>query len=113
MYNIKYSQEAFLSIDNFINSYKNYFIKLYSDTWIDDEEIIIKNYIDIWDRIYNNIKFKIEEYLKLENILWVHLDEYKNKYLVLILDNIRIFLYYSENLNLRERYIENIIFYKR
>ena len=113
MYSIKYSEKAYLSIDDFVNSYKNYFIKLYTDTWIDDENIIINNYIDIWNKLYNNLKFQIENTLNEDKILWIHLDENKNKYIVVSLDNIRIFIYYLEDINLKLRYIEDINFYKK
>ncbi|MDD3793310.1 MAG: hypothetical protein PHI37_00660 [Candidatus Gracilibacteria bacterium] len=52
MYSIKYSEEAFLFLDSFVNSYKDYFIRLYSDTGIDDEDLIIKNYLDIGNKLY-------------------------------------------------------------
>lgn len=113
MYNINYSEQAYLSIDNFVNWYKNYFINLYTDTWIDDEYIIINNYIDVWNKLHNNIKSKIENTLCEDKILWVHIDDKKNKYIVLISDNIRVFVYYLENIKVKHRYIENIIFYKK
>lgn len=60
MFSIKYSEKAYLSIDDFVNSYKNYFIKLYTDTWIADENIIINNYIAVWNQLHNNVNLKLK-----------------------------------------------------
>ena len=113
MYSINYSEQAYLSIDNFVNWYKKYFISLYTDTWIDDENIIINNYIEVWNKLHNNIKSKIEHSLNENKILWIHIDDKNNKYIVLNLDNIRIFVYYIEDIKQNIRYLESIIFYKK
>lgn len=113
MFNIKYSYDAYSKLDNFINSYKLSFIKLYSDTGIDDEIIIINNYIEIWNKLYSKIKWKIEEIFYSNIVLWIYLAHNKDKYIICSIDNLRIFVYYSENLKLKERYIENIEFFRR
>jgi len=74
MYKIKYSYESYLQIDNFINSYKQYFKKLYLDSWLYDEEVIIKNYYYVWDKLYLKIKTKIENII-WEKVIWKHLKD--------------------------------------
>lgn len=112
MFKIKYSQEAFIDIDNFINSYKNIFKKIYSDTWIYDEDLIISNYYSIWDNLYHKIKDNIERNFNKNNLLWQHVKDNKKNFIIMSINNFRLFIYYSENLELKERYIEKIEFLK-
>ena len=113
MFNIKYSQEAYENLDNFINSYKNVFIKLYTDTWIDDEKIIIQNYIALWNALYTKIKGKIIHILTPDIVLWFSKKGNIEKYCITQIDNIRIFIHYTENVNKKERNIEKLEFHKK
>jgi len=113
MFKIKYSDEAFINIDDFINSYKNIFKKIYSDTWIYDEDLIISNYCDIWDKLYINIKKNIEKVFKEKILLWQYIKESWNDFIIISINNFRLFVYYKENIDIKVRFIEKIEFYKK
>jgi hypothetical protein len=113
MYSIKYTHKAYLKIDNFVNSYKSTFIKIYSDTWIEDEKLIIKNYIEVWERFYENIKNKLEDIFTQEIILWKFIDAKQQEHVVLSINNFRMFVYYNEDWKRKERYIDDIEFSRR
>ncbi len=113
MFNIRYSYEAYSQIDSFINSYKNIFLKLYSDTWIEDEDLIIKNYVDIWNKFYLNIKTVLENTFKHEVVFWKSIDKDNKNYITISINNFRLFVHYTESISLKERYIENIEFFRK
>ncbi len=114
MFKLKYTKKSIESLKRFIDSYKNSFIKLIEDSWLIFEDILIQNYIEIWDRLYKNIKESIEKKFEEEVILWIVINEEKNeKYVTISINHFRLFVYYSENIELKERYIENIEFFKK
>lgn len=113
MYKIKYSNEAFIQIDNFINSYKNIFKRIYLETWIHDENLIINNYFEIGDKLSKNIKKSIENSFDKELVLWKSIEESKNEFVIISTNNFKLFVYYSYKKDLKERYIENIEFFKK
>ncbi len=69
MYKIYYDREFYLKMSNFSNYLKNYFYKLYTDTWIIDEEIIMESYEKSIDLLQKQIIDKIENFCK-DWILW-------------------------------------------
>lgn len=113
MFSIKYSDIFYSSLDLFINSYKNTFIKLYSDTWIVDEKIIIDSYVYLWNSLYNTIISKIDHKLKEDLILWRSKNNKGQNCTIIKLTSFVIFLYYSEDTTINSRYIENVEFFKR
>jgi len=112
MFNIIYSDRFYLKLDKFINSYKDIYIDLYSDTWIQDENIIINNYVFLWNSLYNTIIWKIDEKINEKLLLW-RCGNGDNTYFILRLTNFVIFVFYREDNILNERYIEEIEFYKK
>jgi len=113
MHNIFYDPKSLESLKSFIDSYKNSFIKLIKDSWLDVEDQLIKNYIIIWNNLYKNIVDKIESSLKEDIILWRSKDENNENYIIVKVNNFRLFVYYSDNTRLKTRYIENIEFFKK
>jgi len=69
MYSLEFSDDAIISIRNFIDSYDNIFIKLFTDTWIDNEKLIIEQYKLISKGIYNKMILSINNSLKPEKVL--------------------------------------------
>ncbi len=65
MFNIKYSKEAFLSVDKFIVYLKKYYKNIYFDTWIINEDQIVTNYVlkteELFDEIINVIESTINK----------------------------------------------------
>ncbi len=113
MYKIIYSHKSYIQIDNFINSYKEWFIRMFSDTWIDNEDLIINSYIQIWNNFYKNIIDNIKKTFQVNSILWKHKSEKWETFIIISVNNYRLFIYYKENNNLKERYIESIEFFKK
>lgn len=113
MYSIKYSSKSYKDIDNFINSYKNIFKKLYNDTGIDNEDIIIQNYVNVSNKLYSNIKNKIESIFKEDILLWKRESSDNDIYIIASIDRLRMFIYFSEDNNEKIRFIEEIEFFKK
>ena len=61
MLNIQYSNESFLSIDSFILYLKNYYKKIYFDTWLVNENQIVLAYIEKTEKLFDEIINGIEE----------------------------------------------------
>ncbi len=113
MYKIILRKQAKDTIEKFIISYKNSYLKMYSDTWIYYEDIIRENYIKIAKNFYFDIKNNIEKSLQEEKIIAYKPLE-NNKFIITIkVLNYRLFVEYSENNNDKLRFVENISFNKK
>ncbi|MDD2565978.1 MAG: hypothetical protein PHZ26_03480 [Candidatus Gracilibacteria bacterium] len=110
MFNIIYSSNSLKSLISFIDSYKSSYIRLIKDSGLDVEDLLIKNYIDLGNNLYKNVVDKIEDAISKEIILGRNLNE---KYIILTVNNFRIFIYYGEDLNKKERIIEKIEFFRK
>lgn len=64
MYKIIFSADFHQVIHKFIDSYKNSFLKLFSDTWIYYENQIKQSYIDWSKKFYTDIYYSVENTLK-------------------------------------------------
>ena len=113
MYNIKYTKKSLDCLKKFINSYKGSFIRLLKDSGLFFEEILIQNYIEIWDKFYEDIVNKLELILKQNNVLWRFVGENNEENNIIKINNFKLFVSYKENNNLRERYVENIEFFRK
>lgn len=76
MSKILYSNDSYISIDKFISYLKDYYQNIYFDTGIVDEHLIVLNYIEktesLFDEILNSIENSIDKWyywtiLKTEN----------------------------------------------
>ncbi len=113
MYNIIISEKVHNLINDFIIWYRKTFLNLFDDTWIEDELLIREIYIKSSKEFKNKIYKNIENYLITNKILWNQIIK-NNFYLVTIpVNNFRLFITYKENTINKERYIENIEFYKK
>lgn len=113
MFNLFFEESAIFSIKNFIKSYKNIFIKMIIDSWLEVEEYLINNYIEIWDKLYQTIISEIKNNFKQDILLWRTINKSSDNYLVININNFRLFVYYKENIDLEERYITEIEFFKK
>ena len=113
MYKVNYSEDSLNSIKSFIDSYKKSFISLFYDSGLVWENTIIEGYIKIWDRFNHLIFSKIDERFLEEKILWIS-ESNRGVFMITIsVNNFKLFVYYKENIELKERYIENIEIYKK
>ena len=113
MYKIKYTKKSILGLKKFINSYKNSFIKLINNSWLEVESTLIKNYIEIWDKLYSWIIDKIRLVLADDNVLWKYIRENNKKYVIISVNSFKLFIYYKENISMKERYIEDIEIFRK
>ena len=113
MFSIKFSENAYSKLDSFIDSFKSNFIKIYTDTWIFDEKLICDSYIELWDRFNDLIVDKINEIFIENTILWISETEAKLLFITILVNNFRLFIYYTEDKKSKIRFIENIEFYRR
>lgn len=109
MYNIFYEIKAINSLKSFIYSYKNSFIRMVKDSWLEVEDYLIDNYIKIWDHLYQNIIKEIKNKFEEDLLLWRN----KNNFLILSINNFKLFIYYKEDNELKERYITDIEFFRK
>ena len=113
MYSIEISDETHNIIDNFIIWYRKIFLELFDDTWIENEELIREAYIrtskEFKNQIYKNINLVLQE----DIILWKSPKENWVFMLTIPINNFRLFVYYKENIKIKERYIEEVEFFKK
>ena len=69
MYSIQYSDNFFIHLEEFIISYSSIFEKLYNDTGIEDEYIIVENYRKISRQFKEKLLNSIQEQMLQETIL--------------------------------------------
>ena len=113
MYKIWYSEKSSIKIENFINSYKNNFFKLFFDTWIETELDIIKNYESLWDRFYDSIKSEIRKIFTENTIYWISYTKEWKQFTTISINNFRLFVYYEEIKDEKLRIIEDIEFFRK
>ena len=69
MYKVKFVDSFIEWLNEFIIKMKNYYFIFYSNTWIEDEDIIINNYYEIYENFKNEIFTEIHSIC--ENwVLW-------------------------------------------
>jgi len=113
MYELIYKKKSENKIKSFIKSYKNIFLNTFTDTGLFYEDIIRENYINNSEKFYNEIIDSIDWIFTQEQILWYSILENHNLQIVKIVWNYRLFIEYSENLDKRMRFIEDIKFNKK
>ena len=113
MYNLKISINTHKIINTFIIWYRKIFLELFDDTWIENEELIREIYIKTSKEFKNKIYKNLNLILEKDIILWKINKEDENFMVTISVNNFRLFVYYKENKKIRERYIENIEFYKK
>jgi hypothetical protein len=69
MYNVNLSSQVHQKIYDFLDSYKNTFLKLFTDTLIFYENQIRQSYIDWTKKFQRDIYYSLEFHLK-EDIVW-------------------------------------------
>jgi hypothetical protein len=113
MYNINILDYTHKIINDFIIWYRKVFLELFDDTWIENEKLIRETYIKTSKEFKNKIYKSLNLILEKDIILWqTHKDD-ENFMVTIPVNNFRLFVYYRENKKIRERYIENIEFYKK
>jgi len=113
MYRVVVTEEVHNSIKSFIDSYRNTFLSLFSDTWIFDEELIRNHYIHSSEKFQSELFNLIEESLKYDIVFWRK--EMQNSYFQLITDiwNYKLFLHYSEDNKNKIRCLEDLELHKK
>ena len=113
MHSIIIKQRVYDNIDLFINSYRNMYLNIYDDTWIEDENLIRNNYVQTSKKLKFLIFQKLEKCFMSELILWKRIWDDGSTSVSLVIWNYRVFIDYLEDLTEKIRYIENIEFYKK
>ncbi len=111
MHKIIYEKEAELMIDIFLVSYKNAFKRLYSDTWIDNEYIFHKWYLENAIKIKEEIREKIKLNLSWKEVFWYKLYENWEKSVKIYLKSFMLEIFFEEDDKIR--FIEKIIINKK
>ena len=112
MYKIVYKKKSELMIDIFLESYRNTFKRLYSDTGIENEYIFHKGYIENAKKIKIEIKLEIRKVLQ-EEIVWYRLYDNSEKSVKIYLKIFMLEIYFEEDDEQKIRFIEKIIINKK
>ena len=113
MFNIVILESTYNKIDIFINWFSWNFVKMYTDTWIYNEDLIQNSYIELWDRLRNLIISEIRKIFTEKTIYWIsHTKEWK-QFTTISINNFRLFVYYEEIKDEKLRIIEDIEFFRK
>jgi len=110
MYKIEYKDNTQKILKKFIESYKNTFLERFSNTWIYDEDIIKKNYINKSISFYQKIIDSIEKNLGREKIYWYSPITNRKASIVISVFNYRLRVFYIQTKSKKLREIYNIEF---
>lgn len=113
MYKVLIIDSTYSQIDNFINSFSSNFVKMYTNTWMHDEDLIQNSYIELWERLRELIIMNIKDKFIVDTILWTHISEWWKQYITISINNFRLFVYYIEEREENLRIIENIEIFKK
>ena len=113
MYSVTLTEEVHISIKSFINSYRNTFLELFSDTGIFDETLIREHYIKSSESFQIEIFNLIEDHLKTEVVFWRKKISDNLFESISQVWNYRLFLQYSEDTKNQIRYLESIELHKK
>ena len=113
MYKVIYKIKAENKIKSFIKSYKNIFLETYTDTGLFYEDLIRQNYINNSEKFYNEIIDKIDSLFVEEKIFWYKILDNGKLQIIIVVWNFKLFVEFSENLEEKARFVENIDFYKK
>ncbi len=64
MYNVNFEESFFIWLDKFLISMKSYYKYFYSNTWIYDEDKIVKWYFELFEQLKTEIIDRIYEISK-------------------------------------------------
>ena len=104
MFKINYSEDSLNSVYEFISNLKDYYKKIYFDTWLVNEDQIVLWYVEKTDKLFDEIIDKIEDNID-KWVFWVVLD---NKFkLTIKVRSYSIIIIIKRN---TEVYIEEILF---
>jgi hypothetical protein len=112
MYKVIKSKEALIQIDTFISNYLEKFLSLYEDSWLEDVNLIEKNYIDTSIALKIKILESVKKVLE-NNIVWKKVSEDNQLSVIISVWNYRLFVDFTEDESQKFRMIENIEFYKK
>lgn len=113
MYKVIFSENAYHKLDSFIDWFSSTFVKMYTDTGIYDEKLILNSYIELWDKFNDLIVDKINDIFIQEKIYWTSQTSSNLISTTISINNFRLFVYYSEDKNSQSRFIEDIEFFRK
>ena len=106
MYRLEFEEKFSQKMDIFLESYRNIFKRLYSDTWIEDEDLLIRTYLENTEAIEKSIYSKIGEIL-LSDFVWYKILNWKRS-IKIFLKSFMLEIFYEEDIQEKIRFIENI-----
>ena len=113
MFKLIFKRDIVKKIDDFIDWYLNSFLNLFIDSWIDNIKEIEENYIKIATNFRNNIYSSLKNILVEDIILGKRIWEKQELSIIVSVWNYRLFVDYKEDKNSKNRFIEDIEFYRK
>ncbi len=106
MYRLEFEEKFSKKMDTFLESYRNIFKRLYLDSWIEDEDLLIKTYLENAEAIEKSIYSKIDDIL-IPDFVWYKILDWK-KSIKIFLKSFILEVFYQEDTQEKIRFIENI-----
>ena len=107
MWNIVLSDESRDAIYEYTRRYRDFYIEFFSDTWLWNEKQIFDEYrlraLELRDAFLS----MIDEKMKREVIPYQYIEDIK-KLSVILVENRRIFIEYTEDTDIQTRYVTSI-----
>ena len=113
MFSLIYQDLFYKKLDFFIESSLKNHLDRFSDTWIENEFLIVWNYIEKSKNFKTSILNSVEKILFEEKILWYSILENNNFEITTIVWNYRLFIEYWEDNDDKIRFVENIRFFNK
>jgi hypothetical protein len=111
MYSIVFWEKVHVVVHRFIDSYKNSFLKIFTDTWIYYENQIRESYIEWSKKFQRDIYNSIEDHLK-KDLIWKKVLENWFSTMILVW-NYRLLIEFREDIYEKIRFINNLEIYKK
>lgn len=111
MYKIYYDQEFYDDMENFSNYLRDYYLKLYTDTGIIDESIILNSYDQSINLLQKQIFDDIERFCKtwlLWRMVLNDINDEENWHFYISINSYQVKIDYLLNKNLAEVLIKNV-----
>ena len=113
MFKTDFSKKFTDAVIHFTDVFHRKNIEQFIDSWITNEDVIIESYQLFAKNLRNMIFQKVWNYFSHDIIAKSISQENSQSFSIITIHTLRAFVYYSEDINSRTRYIEDIEFFRK
>ena len=113
MYKVILSDEFWSRLEKFIRSYSLIFEKLYTDTWIENEHIIVENYKRTAEQFKKEILKELFQAFSEKLVFGRKINSDNTFSFILYERSFVVIIHYTEDTHTQTRYLETILFTKK